>query len=306
MKKNQKITNILTFDLEEWFHILELPDPVKQSEWSSLPSRAEVGLDLFLELLYRNNITCTFFVLGWLADKHPNLVRRISSLNHEVASHGYLHELIRNIEADRFREDIRRSKKLLEDITGKEVKGYRGPGFSITLKNPWALEIIAEEGFEYDATLYPGHHGHGGIPGLPIKPFILHTNNGYRIEEYPVTLINIAKYRIAFSGGGYFRLFPSFFISRYFRWLNRRGIPVLSYFHARDLDPTAPKLSMPLIRKFKCYVNVSGSIKKLERLFKNNSFCSIEEWRSLYANRLPVISLNDVLKRQPFKINSID
>ena len=282
----------MTFDLEEWFHILELPEPVRQSEWSSLPSGAEVGLDVFLELLDQNNITCTFFVLGWVAEKRPDLVRKISSLNHEVASHGYLHELIRNVEVDHFRIDIRRSKQLLEDITGKKVKGYRGPGFSITAKNPWALEIIAEEGFEYDATLYPGHHAHGGIPGLPITPFILHTNNGYRIEEYPVTLINIGKYRVAFAGGGYFRLFPSFFISRCFRWLNRRGIPVLCYFHARDLDPTIPKLSMPVYRKFKCYVNVSGSIKKLEKLFKNYSFCSVAEWRSLNTNRLPVIILS--------------
>jgi len=298
LKNNQKISNILTFDLEEWFHILELPEPVQQSEWSSLPSGAEVGLELFLELLYQNNITCTFFVLGWLADKHPDLVRRISSLNHEIASHGYMHEIIRDIGADRFREDIRRSKKLLEDLTGKQVKGYRGPGFSITLENPWALEIIAEEGFEYDATLYPGHHGHGGIPGLPIKPFILYINKDHRIEEYPVTLINIAKYRVAFAGGGYFRLFPSFFISRCFGRLNRKGIPVLSYFHSRDLDPTIPKLSMPLYRKFKCYVNVSGSIKKLEKLFKSNSFCSIEEWRSLNFDRLPVVRLNNFLERQ--------
>jgi len=295
LKTNHKINNILTFDLEEWFHILELPQPVRKSEWNSLPSSAEVGLDLFLDLLYQQNIKCTFFVLGWLADKHPDLVRRISSLNHEVASHGYLHELIRDVGADRFREDIRRSKNLLEDITGKEVKGYRGPGFSITLENPWALEVIAEEGFGYDATLYPGHHGHGGIPGLPIRPFILHINNDYQIEEFPVTLINIAKYRVAFSGGGYFRLFPSFFISRCFRWLNRKGIPVLSYFHSRDLDPTIPKLSMPLIRKFKCYVNVSKSIKKLEKLFRDNPFCSIEEWRSLNTDPLPVISLDSVI-----------
>ena len=116
----------MTFDLEEWFHILELPEPVRQSEWSNLPPGAEVGLDLFLELLHENNVTCTFFVLGWLADKHPDLVRRVSAFNHDIASHGYMHEIIRDIGADRFREDIRRSKKLLEDLTGKEVKGYRG------------------------------------------------------------------------------------------------------------------------------------------------------------------------------------
>jgi polysaccharide deacetylase family protein (PEP-CTERM system associated) len=292
----KKITNIMTFDLEEWFHILDLPEPIGKSDWCSLPSHIEEGLDLFLELLDRYNITCTFFVLGWIADKYPDLVRKINALNHEVASHGYRHELIRDIGADRFRNDIRRSKKLIEDIAGKKVKGYRGPGFSITLKNLWALEIIAEEGFEYDASLYPGVHGHGGIPGLPVKPFVLNMNNSNRIEEYPVTLINIGKYRIAFAGGGYFRLFPSFFISKCFRWLNRKGIPVLSYFHARDLDPTIPKLSMPLVRKFKCYVNVSRSKKKLENLLKNTSFCSIEEWRSLGHDQMPIIHLNDLLR----------
>ena len=290
--------NILTFDVEEYFHILELPHPVEQSECSRMPISTEVGLNNFLELLNQHSFTCTFFVLGWLAAKRPYLVRKLSELDHEIASHGYSHELIRDIEPQRFRMDIRRSKKLLEDITGKEVKGYRGPGFSITLKNSWALDIIAEEGYEYDATIFPGHHGHGGIPSMPIRPFIIQTNKGFRLEEYPVTLINIAKYRLAFTGGGYFRLFPSFVINHCCSWLNRRGIPVLSYLHARYLDPNVPRLPMPFFRKFKCYINIAKSIKKLDTLFKKKYFSSIEKWRATNTNRLPVISLENAIKEK--------
>ena len=291
MKNIQNITNILTFDLEEWFHILDLPQPVGKSEWDRMPSHAEKGLDLFLDILSRNNITCTFFVLGWVADKHPDFVRKLNSLNHEIASHGYFHEMISNLNPDLFRKDIRRSKKTLEDLSGKEIKGYRGPGFSITSKNQWALDIIAEEGFQYDATLYPGHHGHGGIPGLPIRPFIIQTENDHRIEEYPVTLINIANYRFAFSGGGYFRLFPKVIISQYIKMLNRKGIPVLSYLHPRDMDYKAPQLPMPRIRRFKCYINVSGSVKKLDKLLQKHSFGSIENWRKSNKDTLKVYNL---------------
>jgi polysaccharide deacetylase family protein (PEP-CTERM system associated) len=291
IKDKSKVANILTFDLEEWFHILDLPEPVRKSEWDSLPSHAEKGLNLFLDLLLENNITCTFFIVGWIAEKHPEIVRKISSFNYEIASHGYYHELIDSLRPDHFREDIGRAKKVLEDITGSEIKGYRGPGFSITHKNQWAFDIIAEEGFQYDSSLFPGHHSHGGISGLPIKPFILHTSNGQRIEEYPVTLINIANFRIAFSGGGYFRLFPGFFISACIKWLNRKNIPVLSYFHPRDLDANLPRLPMPLKRKFKCYINISRSTAKLEKILKSHTFSSISDWRKYSKNSLPLFSI---------------
>jgi len=295
MKQKTGKYNFITFDLEEWFHILDLPKSAYNSDWNNYPSRAEIGLDRFLDILSHFNISCTFFILGWVAEKHPNLVRKIDSFGHEIASHGYGHELIYRLGRDRFRQDIRKAKRILEDLTGNEIQGYRGPGFSITTENTWAFDVIAEEGFRYDATLYPGKHAHGGMPGMPGKPFLLLTLEGNKIEEYPVTLMNIAGYRLAFAGGGYFRLFPVVFISQCIKWLNRRGTPAMSYLHPRDLDPGVPSLPMSWKRRFKCYVNLSRSCNKLEKMLRIHPFGSIRDWRDGRDGPLPVFSMKDYL-----------
>lgn len=285
--------NLLTFDLEEWFHILDFAIPIRNLDWDSLPPRAELVLDRFLDLLSYRHISCTFFVLGWMAEKHPNLVRKINSFDHEIASHGYGHDLVYSLKPKRFRHDIRRAKMIVEDLTGKEIQGYRAPGYSITPQNMWAFDIIAEEGFLYDASLYPGKHGHGGIPGLPCKPFILLTIGDQQIEEYPVTLMNMFGYRTAFAGGGYFRLFPFWFISRCISHMNNQGIPVMSYLHPRDLDPDTPRLPMSWERKFKCYVNLSHSWAKLEKMLSAHSFGSIKDRRDSVKDSFPLFSLKN-------------
>lgn len=281
--------------MEEWFHILDLPKSHHYTNWESLPSRVEVGLARFMDLLSRHNTTCTFFILGWIAKQYPDLVRKIDSLGHEIASHGYGHELIYKQGPERFRQDIRQAKTILENIVGKEIMGYRGPGFSIKRTNLWAFDIIAEEGFRYDATIYPGKHGHGGIPSFPSKPFILSTLGGQHLEEYPITVMNMGVCRAAFSGGGYFRILPFFLISQLLRRLNHRNIPVMAYFHPRDLDPAVPRLSMPWIRRFKSYVNLSGSFDKLDRMLQTHLFASIRDWRNGRREALPTFSLKDLL-----------
>jgi len=287
---NKPIKNIMTFDLEEWFHILDLPDNPNSELRTKTVYRAEQGLEIFLELIERHHITCTFFVLGWLAERNPGIIRKIDTSRHEIASHGYGHEMITSLKPEEFREDISRAKKILEDLTGREVNGYRGPGFSITEKNMWAFDCISEAGYSYDATLYPGKHGHGGISGMPIHPFFLVTHNGNRLEEYPVSLMTFGAFRMAFSGGGYFRLLPAFFISACFRLLNAKRIPVCSYFHPRDLDINVPRLPMPAYRRFKCYVNIAKTHGKLTQIMKAHNFCSVNDWRR-EKNLLPEISL---------------
>lgn len=271
--------NIMTFDLEEWFHILDIPFNPHAHVGPNFSYRFEKGLDLFLELLDRYRITSTFFVLGSLAQRNRHIIRKLDSSRHEIASHGFNHELIYSLHPHQYREDVRNSKKILEDITGKEVQGYRGPGFSITSKNLWAFDVIAEEGYIYDATLFPGKHGHGGIPGMPVYPFLLVTPEGHRIEEYPASLLEIAWMKFAFSGGGYFRLLPPFLLSACYRWLNSKNIPAHNYFHPRDLDPDVPRIPMPFHRRFKCYVNVEKTYSKLESLLKSIPFSSIRDWR---------------------------
>jgi len=288
--------NMLTIDLEDWFHILDLHEQqLLPSEWHTLSSRLELNTDRILVLLNDRGIHATFFVLGWIADKYPALVRKISSLGHEIACHGYEHELISSLKRDYFRDDLRRAKGVLECVTGKAVNGYRGPGFSIIPDNLWAFDVIAGEGFDYDATLYPGLHAHGGIPGLPAEPFKMHTLEGHAIDEFPASVVAFGKLRVAFSGGGYFRLCPlaamTWLISSY----NRRGKPVMIYLHPRDWDPETPRLPMSWKRRFKCYVNTAGTYEKLAKILRRHSFCSVGEWRVHNGNSLPTLSLREIM-----------
>jgi len=286
----------MTFDLEEWFHILDLPVGIRRlGQWPA-PSRIEKIVPELLEMLSELGVLATFFVLGQVGEKHPDIIKQIAYLGHEVASHGYSHELIYEVGPHRFREDIRRGKAIVEDLIGCQVIGYRGPGFSITLNNLWALDIIVEEGFRYDATLYPGIHAHGGIPGLPSAPFTLMTLDGHLLDEFPVSVFSLGKLRCAFSGGGYFRLFPFPVITQLIKSFNKRGKPVMFYIHPRDLDAETPRLPMPFSRRFKCYVNISGAHGKLVKILHRHAFCSVREWRTNNTNHISTLSLTDLFK----------
>lgn len=290
-----KISNILTFDVEEWFHILDLPTCPEKTKWIYLESRLEYGLERFLEGISGTETSCTFFILGWVAEHYPRIVKRIASSNNEIAAHGYGHELITKQSPRAFREDIRKAKTVLEDIIGKPITGYRGPGFSITKQNTWVFETILSEGFTYDATLYAGKHGHGGISLIPSVPFRILTPSG-PLEEYPVPTITFGPINTAFSGGGYFRLFPEFIINRFIQSFNAKGKPVLSYLHPRDLDPDTPRLSMPINRKIRCYINLSQTFRKLRKIVNQHSFVSISNWRNLFGKSLPTIELSHLGK----------
>ena len=196
---------------------------------------------------------------------------------------------------EQFRNDLRRAKTILEDMTGRAVQGYRGPGFSITRDNLWAFDVIAEENFTYDASLYPGKNGHGGIPELPCKPFGLITLGGHHLDEFPVTIFALGGLRAAFSGGGYFRLCPFAVMTRLISRFNRRGETVMVYLHPRDIDPETPQLSMPLKRRFKCYVNVSRSYDKLRLILGRHAFKSVRDWRAEEKKYMQPISLSGLV-----------
>lgn len=293
--KKNGVFNFLTFDLEDWFHILDLRDSnIAPSDWNTLPSRLEQNAGRILGFLSEHKVLATFFVLGSIGERYSAVVKEIDSAGHEIACHGYGHDLIYDLSPERFREDIRRARKVLEDLIGKAVEGYRGPGFSITPDNLWAFDVVAEEGFRYDATVYPGIHSHGGVPFLPSRPFTLITLGGYRINEFPATVLGLRGYRISFSGGGYFRLFPFFIITRLIDLYNRRGAPVMTYFHPRDFDPQTPRLSMPWKRRFKCYVNVSRSYEKLGAMLDRHTFGSVIDWSDKNV-ALPIVSLPELI-----------
>jgi polysaccharide deacetylase family protein (PEP-CTERM system associated) len=268
--------NGLTVDVEDWFHILEIGG-ADRSTWDGLPSRVTESTARVLDLLGQRGARATFFVLGWIADRHPSLAPRIAAEGHEVATHGYGHHLVYRLGRDGFRQDLRRSVRVLEDQTGRAIRGHRAPGFSITADCPWAFDVLAEEGIEYDASVCPAPHGHGGMPGAPLHPYVQRCSGGASLHEFPVSCMRLGPWRFPFSGGGYLRLLPYRVVAGQLRRLNRAGHPGIVYIHPRELDPGHPRLPMPWVRRFKSYVNLKSTPAKFGRLLEEFRFAPLAE-----------------------------
>jgi len=261
--------NALTIDLEDWFHILDVDDAYPVTEWRTLPSRVERNTERLLELMEAVGVHATFFVLGWIAETYPDLVRRVAAAGHEIASHGYGHALAYEIGRDAFCDDARRSVSLLEEVTGNKVLGYRAAGFSLVPGCEWAFDCLAELGIRYDSSLFPAARGHGGWPGAQRVPHDLTLSDGGALREFPISVLQAGPVSLAFCGGGYFRLFPYPFI----RWgigrLNGRGEPAMVYLHPREVDPGQPRMRLPPARRFKSYVNLKTTERKFAQLLRD-------------------------------------
>ena len=266
-----KIVDALTIDVEDWFHILEVEGTPPLDEWRALPSRVERNLERMLHLLGEHGVRATCFFLGWIAERYPHLVRTALLAGHEIASHGYAHKLVFKQTEAAFFEDVTRAKRLLEDLSGRPVLGYRAPGFSIVKETPWALERLAAAGFRYDASIFPAARGHGGIPGAPFWPSCVETQSG-PIVEFPTSIARIAGRRVCLFGGGYLRVFPYRLISAMTRRTHAEGRSVVFYVHPREIDPEQPRLPMAWPRRFKSYVNIRGTETKLRRLVSEFEF----------------------------------
>ncbi len=277
------MNNILSVDVEDWFHILELDSTPDFEDWSRLESRVERNQRKLLDLFEAADTRATFFFLGWIGEQFPDLVRETHRRGHEVACHGYAHRLVHTQTRDAFSEDIKRAKSILEEVIGDRVNGYRAPGFSITRSTPWAFDCIAEAGFEYDASVFPGSHGHGGMENALMGPYCIESGNG-TLLEFPISMVNFHVARMCFFGGGYLRLFPYSVVRAMSRVVNRTGRPVIYYIHPREIDPDHPRLSMGLKRRFKSYVNLKTTIPKLERLLANQQLLCFRDWISLSDN----------------------
>lgn len=275
--------NIISIDVEDWFHLLELDSTPDISQWENLESRVERTFHTLLEELDDAGVKVTCFFLGWVAERFPHLVREASSLGHEIASHGYAHQLVYTQPRRAFADDIRRSKGILEDLTGSTVRGYRAPGFSITLDTPWAFEEIAAAGYEYDSSIFPAARGHGGIRNADISPRWIPTEFG-PLLELPMSVLPLLGWRVFVFGGGYLRLAPCALIERLSRSVNRSGRPVIYYLHPREVDPGHPRLSMGPLRKFKSYFNLGSTTPKLRRLLHTQELGPVRDW--LAENRV--------------------
>jgi polysaccharide deacetylase family protein (PEP-CTERM system associated) len=266
--------NILTFDIEDWFHCDFISD---KSSWAKYETRIHNSVDLILQHLTDQHLKGTFLILGWIAEKHPEIVKKIIDLGHEVGCHSYYHELVFKMTPQEFFNDTECAIKRLEDITGEKVIIYRAPAFSITEKIPWAFEVLAELGIQYDCSIFPSAHDYGGFPSFGEgKPTLINVN-GVQIKEFPMNTIPIFNKDIVFSGGGFFRLFPYILIKK---WTQESSY-VMSYIHPRDFDFEQPVLKhLPLIRKFKSYYGLKGSFKKYKQWtadFKTHSLLEASE-----------------------------
>lgn len=264
--------NILTFDIEDWFHLLDIECTATEAEWRNFKPRIHANVERLLETTLRHGYKATFFCLGWVAKQYPEIIRRIDELGFEVASHSYMHQLVYQQNREQFREDLKRSIHVLEDITGKKIKTYRAPGFSFVRGNSWAIEALLEHGIERDSSIFPAERGHGGYENFGrAQPSVLSCAAG-KIKEFPISLGRVLGRNIVFSGGGYFRLLPYRIIQR----LTNRSDYVMTYFHPRDFDADQPVLDLPLHRRFKSYVGLKDAHGKLDRWLSENKFVDIE------------------------------
>ena len=281
--------NILTFDVEEWFHLLDFDATRGEEQWGQYEVRIYDNVERILNLLEEIDTKATFFIIGWVAKTYPDLVRRIAE-KYEIGSHTMTHQLVWQQSPQEFRQDVEASVKLLEDITGQKVTCFRAPGFSIRESEKYAFEVLHELGITTDCSVFPAAHAHGGMPSYTEQVPSLIKYNGIQIEEFPVTFKNIASKHLIYSGGGYFRLFPYPLIKK---WSKEQEKYLMSYIHPRDLDGGQPVLEgLPLTRKFKSYVGVKGAEKKLRQYLTDFDFMDIRTAREqIDWSKAPVVQL---------------
>ncbi len=267
-KMDAGLRNALTVDVEEYFQVAAFERTIPKDAWDKAESRVEFSTGRVLDLFAARGARATFFVLGWIAERHPQLVRRIVAEGHELASHGYDHVRLHNFDRSQLREDVIRTKGILEDIGGVPVRGYRAPSYSINARNLWALDVLAEAGHAYSSSIYPIRHDLYGMPDAPRFPFRVRPD---AILEIPVTTVQIAGRNLPCGGGGYFRLLPY----GVFQWMLERvnavdGQPGLFYFHPWEVDPEQPRVAgAPLKSRFRHYLNLGSMHARLDRLLQD-------------------------------------
>ncbi len=281
---------ILTFDVEEWFHVLDHESTKGEKQWQNFDYRLDANIDSVLEILDRYNQKATFFCLGWLSKNHAHIVKRLDAMGYEIATHSNLHQLVYEQNINDFKNDLETSIKSLEDITGKKIRAYRAPGFSIKEENRWVFEILISQGIEIDCSIFPAKRAHGGFATFGSdQPVLINTNIG-TIKEFPMSLDEVLRTKIIYAGGGYFRFFPYSVIHHFMGKSNYS----MSYFHPHDFDAGRPILGdLSPLKKFKASVGLKGALCKLENLIRDFDFIDLDEavkkvnWDSVSMIDLP-------------------
>ena len=277
------IVNAMSIDVEDYFHVSVFDGVLPRSSWDSMESRVVANTERLLDLFDEHAVRGTFFVLGWVAERFPALVRRIADLGHEVASHGYNHQLVYLLTPRQFREDIRAAKHAIENAAGVEVVGFRAPSYSVIDSSLWTLDVLIEEGFAYDASIFPIHHDRYGIPDSPRHPYVLQRSAG-SILEVPGSTVRLGRVNLPIGGGGYFRQFPyawtKFGIDRVNR-IERQ--PVTFYTHPWELDPDQPRMAVGIGTRLRHYRGLERTADRLARLVRDFRFDSVTSMLDLAA-----------------------
>lgn len=267
----------LSVDVEDYFHVEAFRDRIRQETWPLFQSRVGDNTRRVIEQLSRSNARATFFVLGWVAERYPQIVREILAAGHEVGCHSYAHRCVWTLSPAKFREDTRRARMAIEDAGGVAVLGYRAPSFSITQRSLWAIDILAEEGFLYDSSVFPVHHDVYGLPQAPRRPFRWTGRKGHSLYEIPPTAIRWGHWNLPAAGGGYLRILPEWYTRWAVRQARRANQSLVVYFHPWEIDPRQPRLKGRTRSLFRHYFHISRMEGRIERLLAMGKFVPLVE-----------------------------
>ena len=271
------IVNAISIDVEDYFHVSVFDGLVPRHTWDDCESRVSANTERLMKILDEANVRGTFFVLGWVAERFPELVALIASQGHEIASHGLAHRLIYDQTRNAFRDDVRRAKRMLEDITGTPVNGFRAPSYSITPRSLWAIDILIEEGYTYDASIFPIPHDRYGIPISPRHPYRLDRPNG-GLVEVPASTVRLWRHNLPIAGGGYFRILPYAWTHWGISRLNHHERqPAVFYLHPWEIDPDQPRLQAGMLSRFRHYRNLHKTEERLRRLLRDFRFGTLHD-----------------------------
>jgi polysaccharide deacetylase family protein (PEP-CTERM system associated) len=272
------VLNALTIDVEDYYHVSAFEQHVDRSQWDRYESRVVANTHRLMKILDRHQVRATFFVLGWVAQQHPQLVRDIHSAGHEIGSHTFWHRLIYQLSPEEFRTDLRQSRDILQELIGIPVTAFRAPSFSITNKSLWALDVLVEEGFQVDSSVFPIGRSRYGIPHAPKRLYHLQTKSG-AICEFPPSVVQFAGRTVPICGGGYFRLYPGFVTQRGLaKYITQHELPFVFYLHPWEIDPQQPRLGVGTrLNRFRHYVNLGKTERKLNALLERFEFGTLSQ-----------------------------
>jgi polysaccharide deacetylase family protein (PEP-CTERM system associated) len=283
-----ELKHILSIDLEDYFHVEAFAGVVSREEWDRYPSRVERNCHRLLDIFDDHSVKATFFVLGWIAQRFPALVREVHQRGHELACHSYWHRKVSSLTPAEFRADTRAACHAIEQAASVRVTGYRAPTWSVTPQCLWALDILSEEGFTYDSSIFPIRHDLYGIPNASRHPYYHETKNGERLLELPPATVQIKGKNFPAAGGGWFRMLPFSYTKWAFRRFHSEGTPLVFYLHPWEIDPDQPRFAAPLKSKLRHYTNLGRTEARLERMLRLFKFQTFQDYVRLYSESCPL------------------